>query len=141
SFPFATWLVHKKEVEAMFAKRNAQKRFADFIHLKRMTFTGDHDVFGDGSVVILQMPGHTPGHTALKVILAKTGPVLISGDLYHQAKSRRLKRVPSFNDNEAQTRESMARFEKMAIELGAKVIIQHEQVDVAKLPALPGFLD
>jgi N-acyl homoserine lactone hydrolase len=107
---------------------------------KRMTFTGDHDVFGDGSVVILHMPGHT-GHTALKVILAKTGPVLISGDLYHQAKSRQLKRVPSFNDNEAQTRESMTRFEKVATELAAMVILQHEQTDVAKLPALPGFLD
>ncbi len=141
SFPSSTWLVHKKEVEAMFAKRNAQKRFADFIPLKRKTFTGDYDVFGDGSVVILQMPGHTPGHTALKVMLAKTGPVLISGDLYHQAKSRKLKRVPSFNDNEVQTRESMARFEKMARELGAKVIVQHEQADVTKLPALPRFLD
>lgn len=141
SFPDSTWLVHKQEAEAMFAKKNAEKRFAAFTNLKRTTFDGDYDVFGDGSVMILHTPGHTPGHTALKVMLPKTGPVLISGDLYHQAKSRKLKRVPRFNNDEAQTLASMARFEKLAVELGAKVIIQHQQSDIDKLPKLPGYLE
>ena len=34
---------------------------------------GDRDVFGDGSVVILSTPGHTPGHQALLIKLPKTG--------------------------------------------------------------------
>src|SRR3546814_7276953 len=45
---------------------------------------GDKDVFGDGRVKILQMPGHTEGHQALLVRLA-SGPVLISGDQYHRS--------------------------------------------------------
>jgi glyoxylase-like metal-dependent hydrolase (beta-lactamase superfamily II) len=40
---------------------------------------GDHDVFGDGSVMIISTPGHTPGHQALLVRLPKTGAVVLSG--------------------------------------------------------------
>jgi N-acyl homoserine lactone hydrolase len=39
----------------------------------------DRDVFGDGTVVIK----FTPGHQSLFLKLAKTGPELLSGDLYH----------------------------------------------------------
>ena len=34
---------------------------------------GDHDVFGDASVVIISTPGHTPGHQSLLVKLPQTG--------------------------------------------------------------------
>ncbi|ROM82810.1 hypothetical protein BK654_01285 [Pseudomonas brassicacearum] len=44
-------------------------------------FKGDHDVFGDGSVILKQTPGHTPGHQSLYVKLKQYGGVLISGDL------------------------------------------------------------
>src|SRR3546814_3784059 len=57
---------------------------------------GDKDVFGDGRVKILQMPGHTEGHQALLVRLA-SGPVLISGDQYHFTENREVGGVPSFN--------------------------------------------
>ena len=42
----------------------------------------DRDLFGDGRVVMLDTPGHTPGHNALLVRLA-SGPVLLTGDIYH----------------------------------------------------------
>lgn len=98
---------------------------------------GDKDVFGDGRVVILNAPGHTPGHHALLVRLPKGGNVLISGDLYHFPENRRLKAVPSFNTNRTDTLASMDRFEAIAKSLKAKVIIQHELTDIAKLPAFP----
>lgn len=98
--------------------------------------SGDHDVFGDGRVTALHLPGHTPDHLALLVKLAG-GPVLVSGDLYHSAEARQKRGVPPFNTDRAQTLTSMDRFEKIARDLGAKVIIQHEPADVAKLPAFP----
>ena len=98
--------------------------------------TADHDVFGDGSVVTLHLPGHTPDHMALLVKLA-SGPVLLSGDLYHSLDARAKRGVPPFNTSRAQTLASMDRFEKLAKETGAKVIIQHEPQDIAKLPAFP----
>lgn len=98
--------------------------------------TSDVDVFGDGSVIALHLPGHTPDHMALLVNL-KSGPVLLSGDLYHATEAREKRGVPPFNTSREQTLASMDRFEAKAKEMGAKVIIQHEPADIAKLPAFP----
>ena len=98
--------------------------------------TGDIDIFHDGRVVMLAMPGHTPGHSALLIRLA-SGPVLLTGDLYHFTEQVAIKGVPPFNTNRADTLASMDRFDRMAKNLGAKVIIQHEPSDVAKLPLFP----
>ncbi|MFN3389286.1 MAG: N-acyl homoserine lactonase family protein [Allosphingosinicella sp.] len=98
--------------------------------------TGDKDVFGDGKVVMLTLPGHTPAHYALLVRLA-SGPVLLSGDLYHFTEQVGNRGVPPFNHDRADTLASMDRFDRMAQNLGAKVIIQHEAADIAKLPAFP----
>lgn len=98
---------------------------------------GDKDVFGDGSVVVLSMPGHTPGHHALLVRLPQTGPVLLSGDLAHFAENYAREGVPTFNTDRADTLASFHRFKKMAENLGAMVVIQHEPADVAKLPVFP----
>jgi N-acyl homoserine lactone hydrolase len=40
----------------------------------------DKDVFGDGSVIMLNTPGHTPGHHSLLVKLPQMGAVIITGD-------------------------------------------------------------
>jgi glyoxylase-like metal-dependent hydrolase (beta-lactamase superfamily II) len=82
------------------------------------------------------MPGHTPGHNALLVRLA-SGPVLLTGDLYHFTEQVLIKGVPPFNTDRADTLASMDRFDKIARNLQAKVIIQHEPADIAKLPPFP----
>ena len=97
---------------------------------------GDIDVFGDGSVIALNLPGHTPGHMALLVKLA-SGNVMLSGDLYHATIARQLKGVPPFNTSRAETLASIDRFERLARSYRAKVIIQHEPADIAKLPPFP----
>jgi glyoxylase-like metal-dependent hydrolase (beta-lactamase superfamily II) len=96
----------------------------------------DIDVFEDGSVVMLNLPGHTPGHTALLVRLA-SGPVLLSGDTYHFTEQVERRGVPPFNTSRAESLASMDRFDRLARNLRARVIIQHEPGDVAKLPAFP----
>jgi glyoxylase-like metal-dependent hydrolase (beta-lactamase superfamily II) len=98
---------------------------------------GDLDVFSDGSVVMLNMPGHTPGHHALLIRLA-SGPVMLSGDTYHFAEQVAHRGVPPFNTDRADSLASMDRFDRLARNLHARVIIQHEPADVAKLPAFPG---
>ena len=98
--------------------------------------TGDTDVFGDGSVVALHLPGHTPDHLALLVKLA-SGPVLLTGDLYHSRDAREKRGVPPFNTSREETLQSMDVFEKLAKDTGAKVVIQHEPRDIALLPAFP----
>jgi N-acyl homoserine lactone hydrolase len=96
----------------------------------------DKDVFGDGSVVMLGMPGHTPGHHVLLIRL-KSGAVLLSGDQFHATESFTHDQVPTFNTDRADTLASIDRFKQIATNLKAKVVIQHEPADVAKLPAFP----
>jgi len=97
---------------------------------------GDRDVFGDGKVIMLTLPGHTPGHHALLVRLA-SGWILLSGDQYHFTEQVKNRGVPPFNHNRADTLASMDRFDGIAVNLKAKVVIQHEPTDIAKLPAFP----
>jgi N-acyl homoserine lactone hydrolase len=96
----------------------------------------DLDVFEDGSVTLLNLPGHTPGHRGLLVRLA-SGPVLLTGDLYHFTEQVARRGVPPFNTSRAETLASMDRFDRLGRNLNARVIIQHEPADVAKLPAFP----
>lgn len=102
--------------------------------------TGDrYDVFGDGSVLILDLPGHTPGHHGLLVKLAKAGNVLLTGDVTHFHENYASNGVPTWNTDRADSLASLDRFKKIAANLKATVIIQHDPRDVAKLPAFPAF--
>lgn len=136
----STWLVNQKEYDAMFPPDGAPladptlaPTYALFQPMERQIIGAEHDVFGDGSVVIFETSGHTPGHASLQLKMPETGPVLLTGDLYHRTESRALGRVPRFNYNEADTVAAFAAFEARAAELGAKVIIQHEPADIAPL--------
>jgi N-acyl homoserine lactone hydrolase len=97
----------------------------------------DKDVFGDGTVVMLNTPGHTPGHHSLLVKLREKGYVLLSGDLAHFQENYDSNGVPSFNTDHAYTLSSLDRFKKIAANLKATVVIQHDARDVGKLPAFP----
>lgn len=97
----------------------------------------DKDVFGDGSVLMLNMPGHTPGHHSLLVKLHEMGPVLITGDVAHFRENYDTNGVPTFNTDRAASLASIDRFKQIAKNLKATVIIQHDQRDVVKLPAFP----
>jgi N-acyl homoserine lactone hydrolase len=136
----ATWLVSEAELSAMFPAEGdtdidpeQQAMFTLFEPMEKQVFSGELDVFGDGSVVIFETPGHTPGHTSLQLMMPESGPVLLTGDLYHRAESRDLKRVPRFNADEPTTLSSMDSFEARAEAIGATVIIQHEPADIEPL--------
>ncbi|HWU80638.1 MAG TPA: N-acyl homoserine lactonase family protein [Caulobacter sp.] len=141
----ATWIVNRKElawIESTPAPpRTDAKLVAARDPAKTVLIDGDHDVFGDGSVRILATPGHTPGHAVLLVSLRKTGPVLLSGDLFHSHANRQGRRMPVFNVNRADTLASIDRVEAIVRNRHARVVIQHAPEDLKALPAAPGFLD
>ncbi|HEY6444412.1 MAG TPA: N-acyl homoserine lactonase family protein, partial [Candidatus Acidoferrales bacterium] len=93
-FADSTWLVRKVERDAMFAPKPPAlvdpKNYSDLKNSKTIILTKDeYDVFGDGKVIIKSAPGHTPGHQVLILKLAKTGPVMLAGDLYHYPEERK----------------------------------------------------
>src|SRR5262249_54020335 len=97
----------------------------------------DKDVFGDGSVLVLRTPGHTPGHSSLLVRLPQMGAVILSGDAVHFRENFESDGVPAFNYDHAQTAASIARIKGIMKSQKAKLIIQHDARDVALLPVLP----
>ena len=99
--------------------------------------TGDKDIYGDGSVTMLSMPGHTPGSYALLVQLAKKGAVLLSGDVVHFEEQFKNNGVPGFNTDRADSLASMDRMQKMAKKLKATLVVQHDANDIKKLPVFP----
>lgn len=140
-FPDATLLIGAEDLEALDASTDADDRAGVLPWLeggaKARPLIGDHDVFGDRTVVMVDLPGHTPGHHGLYVRLKEKGVVLLSGDQFHARESYDTNQVPAFNDDRADTLASSDRFRRIAEELKATVIIQHEPGDVALLPQFP----
>jgi N-acyl homoserine lactone hydrolase len=145
SFPKATLLIGAREWEAISAPKPAQgvnfKPFESWIkgESKVEPQSLDKDVFGDGTVIMLRTPGHTPGHSSLLVKLSQMGPVILTGDAVHFRENYDSDGVPSFNYDRAETVASIERIKKIAANLKATVIIQHDARDVEKLPAFPAF--
>lgn len=98
---------------------------------------GDKDIFGDGSVVMVSLPGHTPGHHGLLVKLPKTGTVFLTGDVAHFRENLDNSVVPPFNTDRADSLSAMDRYVRLGRSLKATMIIQHDPRDVSKLPAFP----
>jgi glyoxylase-like metal-dependent hydrolase (beta-lactamase superfamily II) len=143
SFPEATLLIGKRDWEVLNdPKPNPGINAANFSHWisgggKVEPLPGDKDVFGDGTVIMLNTPGHTPGHHSLLVKLKDKGDVLITGDLAHFRENYESNGVPTFNTSRAETLASLDRFKQLAKNLNAMVIIQHDARDIEKLPVFP----
>jgi glyoxylase-like metal-dependent hydrolase (beta-lactamase superfamily II) len=145
-FPKATLIMQQREYAVLSDKKAAEAHFIDPEllgirpdHLKLID--GDYDFFGDGTVKTILLPGHTPGHMALQLTLPHAGPVILSGDQWHFTENRARNQVPTFNFDHDATLKSSARLEQILRSTGARLIIQHEPADNAKLPKLPAYLD
>jgi glyoxylase-like metal-dependent hydrolase (beta-lactamase superfamily II) len=145
-FSSATWIVQKAERDFMFgdspqgiiqpatyaALRNAATKVLD---------NEDFDVFGDGSVIVMATPGHTPGHQVVAVKLANRGTVVLGGDLYHYPEERTTGRVPTFEFDAQQSRTSRARVERYLQDNDATLWIEHDLATHAALPKSPQYID
>jgi glyoxylase-like metal-dependent hydrolase (beta-lactamase superfamily II) len=71
-------------------------------------FTAAHDLFGDGSLVLLPTPGHTPGSLSMLVRQAGATPLLMVGDLTYDAYLMQDGLVPGLGDRALVRRSSRA---------------------------------
>ena len=145
-FAGATWIVQKAERDAMFAEKPASiMQQAQFSALKsaktKLLNDEDFDVFGDGTVVVKSAPGHTPGHQVLFVKLAKRGPVLLAGDLYHYPEERATGKTPTFEFNADQSKVARAKIEAFLKQTGAQLWIEHDIATHKDLPFAPAYVE
>jgi glyoxylase-like metal-dependent hydrolase (beta-lactamase superfamily II) len=142
-FPGATLLIGKGDWDELNAAK--PREGANPAPLKHWVSEGgkvepvplDKDVFGDGTVLMLYTPGHTAGHHSLLVKLPQTGAVVLIGDGAHFRENYENNGVPTFNVDRSQTLASLDRVKRVANNMKATVIIQHDPRDVSKLPAFP----
>jgi glyoxylase-like metal-dependent hydrolase (beta-lactamase superfamily II) len=75
---------------------------------------------------VISTPGHTPGHCSLLVRLAKTGPILLSGDVAHYQFNMEHHLVPSTNSDPEQSRRPMERVDTIVRDEGAQLWLNHD---------------
>jgi len=144
-FTSATLYIQEPEYDAAFGPNAAKFNFAPPLYEKlranpTVKLNGDHDVFGDGSVVILSTPGHTPGHQCLLVRLPNRGPVVLSGDMVHFQDNWTHRRVPARNFNQEQSLQSMERIAALLTAEQAQLWINHDKAQSATIPKAPEAL-
>ena len=102
---------------------------------------GDYDIFGDGSLMLLSTPGHTPGHQSLLVRLPKTGPVILSGDAAHFQTSFDHRYVPDNNWSKQGSLESMDKIAAIMTREHAQLWINHDQSQSDEQKKLPAYYE
>src|SRR3954447_1586306 len=141
-FAGSTVLVQQAELDAAFSpEAEALTYFPDtYASLDRervQAVSGEHDVFGDGTLVLTPLPGHTPGHQGLLVRLRETGSILLAGDVSYSVKDFAAGAVrPGNVDLEASAR-SIAAARQLEDE-GVAIWLHHDadaQRDVRTAPA------
>lgn len=145
-FTTATLYIQVAEYDAAFGPEAARFGFVPELYEKLRTnpivkLAGDLDVFGDGSVVILSTPGHTPGHQSLLVRLPKTGSVVLSGDAVHFQDNWISRRVPARNFDHSQSLRSMERIAAVLVEYKAQLWINHDKAQSATIAHAPDYVE
>ncbi len=145
AFSSAKLLIQDTEYQAAFVEKDnpyfQPDLYEELVDSEKEILSGDYDVFGDGSVVIISAPGHTPGHQVLLLKLDNFGPLILSGDLYHFRKSRELRRAPQFNVDAEQTFRSMDKVEALIKAEGATFWIEHDKALADTLDLAPAYYD
>jgi len=139
----STWLARKAEYDVMFgpnANPTARKWYAALAQSKIQYIDGDYDVFGDGKVVLLSTPGHTPGHQSLYVKLARTGGVVVSGDLFHYTAERTLGKMPP-REQTLETPASRKKVEDFLVRTHSQLFMGHAIDWYQNAVKAPGWYD
>jgi len=101
----------------------------------------DHDLFGDGSVVILSMPGHTPGNLSLLVRLGSGQNVILTGDTVHLRHSMSDLLPGPYDYSSRQAIDSIRRLGRLRQTMRATLMIAHDLDDYAEFGHAPKFME
>ncbi|OFW18092.1 MAG: hypothetical protein A3H27_12980 [Acidobacteria bacterium RIFCSPLOWO2_02_FULL_59_13] len=152
-FPNSVVLIQKAEYDQAFSEGRAPAgppNFAGQVFPRQQPvklLDGDYDVFGDGSMVLFFVGGHTRGQMVALVRLKNTGPILLSGDAVHtQANwdNRRTPRIQGSNEENEWAITVQVAYQRIADLLSfykAQLWIHHDVEQYKKMKYAPDFYD
>ena len=141
-FPNATIVVHARELEAARASEDPLASGyvrADYERpeLRWRPAEGELDLFGDGTVRLLETPGHSAGHMSLLLELEESGPVLLTADAVDNRAQWEGREHPRALFSREQARLSHERLRDLAHETDALLVLGHEPDDWSRLKRAP----
>jgi len=140
-FPRATFLVQRPELES--ARRPGfvpgyNPSPIDFDHpLDYRMIEGEHDVFGDGSVILFPTYGHTPGHQSLRVRAGKQGQIVCASDACYTRENMDRDVLPKILWDASVMSESLAALRKLRDQVGATMFYGHDPAQWQATPRAP----
>jgi N-acyl homoserine lactone hydrolase len=143
-FPDATVLVHTRELETARAISTATgsgyiRADYDRPRIRWQPVDGDRDLFGDGSVRLIETPGHSAGHMSLVLVLEETGTVLLTADAADNRAQWEGRAHPRALHSREQAAASMQRLRSLARETDALIVHGHDTKDWARHRHAPDY--
>lgn len=134
-FKRATFVIHRKEIEAARAPAAEASGYlsAEWDQpAPTDAIDGERDVFGDGRIVLIPLPGHTPGTIGALIGLEKSGPFLLASDTVSLRTTLDIGIIPKNSWNADALEKSLAEVRHIEAR-GAKIICSHDDAQWADL--------
>ncbi len=133
-FPGASVVVHTRELAAARAAQSSLstgyvRADFDLPELRWHPVDGDQDVFEDGTVRLIETPGHSAGHMSLLLKLASTGHVLLTADAADNRDQWEGRARPRALHSREDAARSIERLRAIANETTARVVLGHDLED------------
>jgi glyoxylase-like metal-dependent hydrolase (beta-lactamase superfamily II) len=137
-FPRAQFLVQRAEMDAARAGQYDTRHWDH--RLDYRVVDGEHDVFGDGSVVLLPTPGHTPGHQSLRLRLDRATQIVLAADACYTREHLDRDILPVAVSDAAEMRRSMALLRALRDRHGATLLYGHDAEQWTRMRHAPAAL-
>jgi N-acyl homoserine lactone hydrolase len=131
-FPAATIFVQKREMDAarspeVLARGTYRPSPKDYEHpLRYQAVDGEHDVFGDGSVMLIPTYGHTPGHQSLLIRRGRDERLLFTADACYTRENMDRDILPTVVWDEREMSHSLGRLRDLRDKQGAATVYGHD---------------
>ena len=139
-FPRARILVQKAEMDAARAPDSRYDRRLWDHPLDYQLVDGEHDVFGDGTVVLVPTPGHTVGHQSLVVQVSRDRRYVLTADACYSKEHMDREVRPAVVWNAPAMLESMAKLRRLGEQAGTRVLYGHDPAQWVEVEAAGGML-
>jgi glyoxylase-like metal-dependent hydrolase (beta-lactamase superfamily II) len=140
-FPRSTFLVQRRELDAARSETPVpgySPSALDFDHpLQYRDVDGDHDVFGDGSVVLMPTYGHTPGHQSLHLRPPGGGEWIFTADACYTRGNMDRDTLPGVVWDAAEMTRSLHALRDLRDRRGVALVYGHDPAqwqDLARAP-------